>query len=623
MNKKYELINTIFRYLCINFFITLSLNFIYLSNIKFTLDFSTISYLSIALISNTGIFYLAFSLIFGIICFFLPIKRLIDTLLLTILPLFHIFIFIDAIVFKTFKFHINSLVINLFLTEGATDSVTISKSNYILFGLIALIMIILEYFTLNYIHKKSSTLNYQTKQLKTFLLILIIFIISDKTYYSISDLLGKTYILSLSRTFPYYQPLTIKRAVRNLTGYESAKKTNFSINSKSTLKYPKKDLIFTEIQDLPNIMVIVIDAWRFDMFNQDTTPHIYNYSKNNLIFENHFSGGNASRFGVFSLLYGMYGTYWQQFLQTQSTPVLIDKLSELNYNFKITSSTKLTYPEFRRTAFSKIQDTIEDNFPGENHEYRDILQADRLINWLKTKENTTNPFFTFSWFDAPHGPYSYTKEFEVFTPSKKSANYITTSKRDYTLLKNSYKNAILFNDDLVNKILNYLKTTSYYDNTIVIITADHGEEFYENGYLGHTSAFSKYQTKVPLILHLPDNMLNKYNLQDNQVFKNLTSHHDITPMLMSAIGCMSDDNVYSCGINLLIHHDKPVFSSGWNDGALISNDNYIIFSTESWNSSKFEIRDNDYNLLKNTNNVMKTMATPLQEIIYQMGAFTP
>ncbi len=36
------------------------------------------------------------------------------------------------------------------------------------------------------------------------------------------------------------------------------------------------------------------------------------------------------------------------------------------------------------------------------------------------------------------------------------------------------------------------------ESTVVIITGDHGEEFYEHGYWGHTSAYSPEQVKVPL-----------------------------------------------------------------------------------------------------------------------------
>ena len=69
---------------------------------------------------------------------------------------------------------------------------------------------------------------------------------------------------------------------------------------------------------------------------------------------------------------------------------------------------------------------------------------------------------------------------------------------------NHYKNAVFYDDYVVGELINNLKKENLLDNTIIMITGDHEHEFYENGFWGHNSAFTKEQIKVPFILYIPN-----------------------------------------------------------------------------------------------------------------------
>ena len=71
-------------------------------------------------------------------------------------------------------------------------------------------------------------------------------------------------------------------------------------------------------------------------------------------------------------------------------------------------------------------------------------------------------------------------------------------------VKATHKNAVFYNDMLFLKIINKLKEKGLYENSIIIYTSDHGQEFFEFGKLGHNSSFSKYQTKDKLYLYLQE-----------------------------------------------------------------------------------------------------------------------
>ena len=65
-------------------------------------------------------------------------------------------------------------------------------------------------------------------------------------------------------------------------------------------------------------------------------------------------------------------------------------------------------------------------------------------------------------------------------------------------------------------------------NTIVIVTGDHGEEFYERGRLAHRGALNDEQTRVPFILSIPG--------QQGREIASLTSHLDVVPTLLEQLG---------------------------------------------------------------------------------------
>ena len=86
--------------------------------------------------------------------------------------------------------------------------------------------------------------------------------------------------------------------------------------------------------------------------------------KDSIVLGNHYSGGNSTRFGIFSLLYGLNSTYWFTFLNASKGSVFFDVLKQLQYDMSIVSSTNTSWPEFKKTAYFNIVDKIKDDFKG-------------------------------------------------------------------------------------------------------------------------------------------------------------------------------------------------------------------------------------------------------------------
>jgi membrane-anchored protein YejM (alkaline phosphatase superfamily) len=119
------------------------------------------------------------------------------------------------------------------------------------------------------------------------------------------------------------------------------------------------------------------------------------------------SSGNATRFGLFGLIYGLHGAYWMPVYGDQRPPVLVETLAGLGYDMRVLSSASMSYPELRSTAWVTMEDKVEDDYPMRMRDRRDTHLAERLDAWLGERQarEAPPPFFAFCLLDSPHQPY--------------------------------------------------------------------------------------------------------------------------------------------------------------------------------------------------------------------------
>jgi uncharacterized protein len=615
-------LQTLGAFLALNAALTLLLGFLYVLEAPGVEGWLGYGYLLLALLSSVLIAYLGLSLLLVPILAALPGR--LPLLLITFPALLglHLLTFVDFTIYRLYRFHINSMVLNLFQTDGAWDSVDLGARTLGTAGAAFLGLAVAEVLLLRALYRRFDGRRQEARTpapKRTTVAVIAVslaagLIVADKFAFAAADFYGVSQITRHRAVLPLYVGVTMNRFLEKhgLLGADREPPLGTTSNA-SPLRYPKAALARSPLPAYPNVVWIVVDAWRFDMLNEAVAPRMWAFSKRALVFRNHYSGGNASRFGVYSLFYGVYGYYWQQFLDARQSPIWIDELLKLGYDLRIMSSTMLTYPEFRKTAFVSIPDDIDDHLPGRDAGEKDPILAQHFLDWLAGRHGS-KPFFGFLFFNAPHGPYAYPPEFELFTPSRKTANYVTVGKHDVIPLKNSYQNAIRFDDAMVGKILAYLDTHGLLESTIVLITSDHGEEFYENGYLGHTSAFTKYQTKVPLILYLPG--------QSHQEVDRLTSHLDVVPTLLGLLGYTSPPSVYSQGLSLLEDpHRDAVVSCGWDSCGVIGPAHTVVFSTETYNAYLFDVRDEQYRRIADFRPILERESASLLHVLEGFRTF--
>ncbi len=613
-----DLLRTLYIYLLLNFPITLLIHSRYIALAETLGTFEERLFLLSALVGNTAMLYLVLWLILLPIIIVIPSRKLMLVSSTSAVWLLNFISIFDLVIYNMYRFHINGLVINVFTTAGAADSVALGTVTVILtIGLIlGLLALAGSMHWLVIRLRNAGRFGWPPAQLYGLTIIAILLLnMLDKVQYARADLLNRTVVTRHAKLLPLYQPLTVKKYAQKHWGIEVNREWELQRTTGGILNYPPVELEFTEPEFRPNFMLVIIESWRFDMLNAAVTPNIAAFADKAKVFERHYSGGNATRFGTFALLYGLHSIYWHTFLAERKGPVLIRSLKEAGYALKIISSTQLTFPEFRRTAFVDIPESIEDEIEGVGARIRDPKQLPILETWLDTLP-ANQPFFAVMFLDAPHGGGDYDPATARFFPHVADINYLALNKeQDVTPYLNNYKNAIYFDDIVVGNMLDILADRGLTEKTVVMITGDHGEEFFERGYWGHNGAFTPEQVQVPFVMRGP-------GVGQGRVDR-ITSHTDLAPTILELIGCNTPAEEYSQGLSLLL--DQPerdyVVSTGWDEFALIDTAVTLVLSSEMYNMAGIKVYDDEYNLITDHASELAPRLKYLQAVMGEFSRF--
>ncbi|MEA3050090.1 MAG: hypothetical protein QOG84_1926 [Sphingomonadales bacterium] len=108
------------------------------------------------------------------------------------------------------------------------------------------------------------------------------------------------------------------------------------------------------------------------------------------------------------------------------------------------------------------------------------------------------PTFLYWNFQEAHFPYSHPGMPRLLPGPPIPRGEIKAANRGWTAL--TYWNAVAYDDWLIGQLIARLKRLGVWDDTLLVVTADHGESLFDDGFLGHGHVINREQTRVPLIL---------------------------------------------------------------------------------------------------------------------------
>lgn len=457
----------------------------------------------------------------------------------------------DSFVFGLYRYHVyNEFVLDMLFGDGAAGIFVFTFDQILLMACAALAVIGAN-IGLWFLARVAAAY-FGKKMLIASVSVLLASLVASHMMHAYYSANGSRSVYQIAEVYPGHFPLTANRfLIRSGLVDPEKMREKIKLNAGSALAYPRAELVASQTPT-KNILVIFIDSWNFRTFSPDVMPNICEFAGKSQVFSEHYSGDHGTRTGVISFFHGLPGHYFYAVRDGGVSSAFIDTLMKNNYEMGIYATASLANPPFTRTIFKNVPDNaIKHSFySGVTVAEGDVKTADAWLDFTKKYTSASvserKPFFGFLFFDELHAMTLPEGAEKKFPSDWENPKYELLGKNtDPTPFFNLYKNCARWLDGQIKRVLDDLRECGLLENTIVILTGDHGQEFNEDGnnVWGHGNGFSTHQLKVPFVLF-------DASLQP-KTHSHWTAHYDATvTLLKNYLHIQNAPGDFSVGKNL-------------------------------------------------------------------------
>ena len=299
----------------------------------------------------------------------------------------------------------------------------------------------------------------------------------------------------------------------------------------------------------PNILLIVVDTLRWDrvgVYGADraTSPAIDALAAKSIRFERAYATAPWTRPSIASMLTGLLPSAHGGWAADRALPdeavTLPEILGDAGYS---TAGVVSNFVIARRNGFAQGFASYDETGAWGY----DAISTDHVTNGaiaaleaiLAEPDGEDRPFFLFVHYFDPH--YNYRPHDEVGFAADRAGRLDGSqsmsglqqmegemTSHELAYLRDVYDEEIRHTDTGIGRLLDRLADTGRDEQTVVVFTSDHGEEFLDHGHLGHTSTLYEEVIRVPLLLRIPGTAA--------RVVREPVSLVSITPTLLELAG---------------------------------------------------------------------------------------
>jgi arylsulfatase A-like enzyme/uncharacterized membrane protein YbhN (UPF0104 family) len=332
----------------------------------------------------------------------------------------------------------------------------------------------------------------------------------------------------------------------------------------------------------PNVILVIVDTLRADALpayggNEIHTPALDRLASGGTVFEAAFAQASWTKPSIATILSGLYPSSHGATLKPSQLPDSVETLAEAmrahgyrtggivtnvnlapSFNFQqgfedyhylepdylfgaADSSSRLLAYEIGRRAAAALGRRVR---PGDAYQPAERVNA-RAFEWLDLRQDER--FFLLLHYMEPHDPY-FTHPDDGRAIARSSTPRPDPSLRDEMWRR--YLGEIEYFDTRFGELLAELERRGLYDDTLIVLTADHGEEFHDHGGWWHGLTLYDEQIAVPLLAKWPANARPAPARWPAQV-----RLVDLAPTLLGAAGAAAPPGVQ--GENLLASPGEP------------------------------------------------------------------
>lgn len=303
----------------------------------------------------------------------------------------------------------------------------------------------------------------------------------------------------------------------------------------------------------PNVILYAVDtlrSWNLGAYGypRPVSPHLDRFAAGATLFENAFAQTAWTRTAMASIFTGLdprrHGANDREDALSEEASTLAEILRDAGYRTVAFVTNGNVGPQF---GFGQGFDRFEllQEIPTEQLQLPADQVNELLFRWLR-EEGSEQPFFLYVHTTDPHAPYAPPEPFrQRFEDHTDSVNPLSAAARSELAkvrqsldsrfgpavlalepgsmvwmrglaqglvpvtegsirhLRSLYDAEIAFNDAAFGAFLDELRRLELYQGSVVVFTADHGEEFQEHGGWQHGATLYQEQLLIPLVLKLP------------------------------------------------------------------------------------------------------------------------
>ena len=355
-----------------------------------------------------------------------------------------------------------------------------------------------------------------------------------------------------------------------------------------------------------NVIVIVVDALRADRvgtygYERDTTPRIDRFAERSLVFTRAYSAASWTLPSVGSLMTSVYPsvhgllrppTSADQHTLPEEFLTLAESLRSHGFRTaSITSQPWISKETGLTQGFDEIRTVAHASAPDEAR-----VLAEHLIGWLEGQGETR--FFLYAHFMGPHSPYDVVSEFtgrftagrpvppmvaefhrlyefeseaRAYRMASDLAQENRLSEEEIRYLEDEYDEKLAFTDRWLGALFDSLERLGHLDDSLIVVTADHGESFFEHGTIFHGKHLHEELVRVPLLIRLPGGASAPARVDE------IVELIDLYPTIHEMLEIPAP--AYVQGESLL-----PVFHGGPGDGVAFAECSGFKVITRDWSS---------------------------------------
>ena len=298
----------------------------------------------------------------------------------------------------------------------------------------------------------------------------------------------------------------------------------------------------------PNVVLIVLDTMRQDRmacygYDKPTTPVLDQLAATARVFDRAYSTTSWTLPAHASIFTGQYpathGATQEHWVLSESALTLAEVFRAEGYaTAGIHANPILTAGAGYEQGFETYQSAWEQPY-GTSPENKTL----NLFRDTLAAQSPGKPFFLFVNVIEPHSPYDSARQFQdrfVTDPTQTiirnmwAPYYIgekTFTPAELQHLSERYDGEVLYADYMVGEMIRALQAHAAWENTIFVVTSDHGENFGDHGHYDHVFSLYEGTTRVPLILHYPAAVApgrETHRVQVTDIFATLTDLCGIT-----------------------------------------------------------------------------------------------